>query len=101
MWSTNVAIAGNLDVEIHCSPKRVDQTVKKASDGGANETKEHWIYDVTIGQIPYVGPFVGYVAKFLVWTSILCVTAYCAAKAGKGEMMRLPYLGEQIERVPF
>jgi len=48
VWSTNVAIAGNLDVEIHCSPKRVDQTVKKASDGGANETKEHWVYDVTI-----------------------------------------------------
>ena len=48
MWSTNVAIAGNLDVEIHCSPKRVDQTVKKASDGSANETKEHWVYDVTI-----------------------------------------------------
>ena len=22
--------------------------MKKASDGGANETKEHWIYDVTI-----------------------------------------------------
>jgi hypothetical protein len=22
--------------------------VKKASDGGANETKEHWVYDVTI-----------------------------------------------------
>jgi hypothetical protein len=22
--------------------------VKKVSDGGANETKEHWIYDVTI-----------------------------------------------------
>src|SRR5438552_9517060 len=48
VWSTNVAIAGNFDVEIHCVPKRVDQTVKKASDGGANETKEHWIYDVTI-----------------------------------------------------
>jgi len=48
VWSTNVAIAGNFDVEIHCFPKRVDQTVKKASDGGANETKEHWIYDVTI-----------------------------------------------------
>ena len=26
----------------------VDQTVKKASDGGANEIKEHWVYDVTI-----------------------------------------------------
>ena len=48
VWSTNVAIAGNFDVEIHCSPKRVDQTVKKASDGGASETKEHWVYDVTI-----------------------------------------------------
>lgn len=24
------------------------RAVKKASDGGANETKEHWIYDVTI-----------------------------------------------------
>jgi hypothetical protein len=22
--------------------------VKKASDGGASETKEHWVYDVTI-----------------------------------------------------
>jgi hypothetical protein len=48
VWSTNVAIAGNFDVEIHCFPKRVDQTVKKASDGGANETKERRIYDVTI-----------------------------------------------------
>jgi hypothetical protein len=46
--STNVTIAGNFDIEIRCVPKRVDQTVKKASDGGANETKEHWIYDVTI-----------------------------------------------------
>ena|SRR5437868_9239035 len=48
VWSTNVSIAGNFDVEIHCVPKRIDQTVKKASDGGANETKEHWVYDVTI-----------------------------------------------------
>jgi hypothetical protein len=47
-WSANVAIGVNLDVEIHCLARRVDQTVKKASDGGANETKEHWIYDVTI-----------------------------------------------------
>jgi len=48
VWSTNVAIAGNLDVEIHCVPKRIDQSVRTASDGGANETKEHWVYDVTI-----------------------------------------------------
>jgi hypothetical protein len=35
LWLTNVAIAGNFDVEIHCVARRVDQTVKKASDGGA------------------------------------------------------------------
>ena len=48
VWSTNVANAGNFDVEIHCFPKRIDQSVRTASDGGANETKEHWVYDVTI-----------------------------------------------------
>ena len=42
------SLAGNFDVEIHCVAKRVDQTVKKASDGGVNETKEHWVYDMTI-----------------------------------------------------
>jgi hypothetical protein len=36
------------DVEIHCVPKRVDQDVKQAGDGGAAVTKEHWIYEVTI-----------------------------------------------------
>ena len=48
MWSANVAIGVNLDVGIHSVAKRIDQTIKKASDGGANETKEHWVYDVTI-----------------------------------------------------
>jgi hypothetical protein len=42
------SIAGNSDLEIHCVPKRVDQTMKKASDGGANVTKERWAYDVSI-----------------------------------------------------
>jgi|SRR6476619_5307141 hypothetical protein len=36
VWSTNVAIAGNFDVEIHCFPKRIDQSVRTASDGGVN-----------------------------------------------------------------
>jgi hypothetical protein len=43
-----LSVAGNFDLEIHCVARRVDQSVKKASDGGANETKEHWVYDVTI-----------------------------------------------------
>src|ERR1700757_3882365 len=37
-----------LTLRFHCFPKRIDQSVKKASDGGASETKEHWVYDVTI-----------------------------------------------------
>ena len=44
----HLSVAGNFDVEIHCVARRIDQIVKKASDGGANETKEHWVYDVTI-----------------------------------------------------
>ena len=59
------------------------------------------IYDGTLGRIPYVGPFVGYVVKFLVWTGVLFVTAFAVAKAANGERTRLPYLGDQIERVPF
>src|SRR2546428_8779119 len=45
---SDLSRAGNFDVEIHCVPKRVDQNVKQASDGGAAVTKEHWVYDVTI-----------------------------------------------------
>jgi len=52
VWSTNVAIAGNFDVEIHCSPKRIDQSVKKASDGGANENKT--FKELTILDLKYV-----------------------------------------------
>jgi hypothetical protein len=48
VWSTNVAIAGNFAVEIHCFPKRIDQSVRTASDGGVNQTRERWVYDLTI-----------------------------------------------------
>ena len=36
-----LATDGNFDLEIHSAPKPIDQGVKKAGDGGANETKEH------------------------------------------------------------
>src|SRR5438874_11251190 len=44
----NAVVAGNFDVEIHCIPKKVNEQVRKASDGGANVTKEHWTYEVTV-----------------------------------------------------
>jgi hypothetical protein len=44
----HASIAGNFDVEIHCVPKKLDENVKKGSDGGANIGKEHWAYVLTI-----------------------------------------------------
>ena len=46
--AAHVSMAGNFDLEIHSVPKRVDENVKKASDGGANTTKQHWVYEVTV-----------------------------------------------------
>jgi len=60
-----------------------------------------WIYDGTLGRIPYLGPFIGYVVKFVAWTAVLLLTAFGVAKAANGEVSRIPYLGDQVERVPF
>jgi hypothetical protein len=46
--SVPALVAGNSDLDIHCAPKKVNETVKKASDGGANTTKEHWTYEVSV-----------------------------------------------------
>jgi len=46
--SFSTALAGNSDVDIHCVPKKVDENVKKASEGDANTVKEHWTYEVTV-----------------------------------------------------
>lgn len=59
------------------------------------------IYDLTLGQIPWVGPILGYIVKFLVWTSLLVITVVAAARASTGDMTKLPYLGDYIEKVPF
>jgi hypothetical protein len=42
------AFAGNNDIEIHSVPKKLDSNVVKATDGGANRTVEHWVYEITI-----------------------------------------------------
>ena len=60
-----------------------------------------WIYDGTLGRIPYLGPLVGYIVKFVAWTAMLLLTAFGVAKAANGEVARIPYLGDQVERVPF
>ncbi len=40
--------AGNIDMEIHCSPKQMDAIGKASVRGHVNKSKERWAYDVTI-----------------------------------------------------
>lgn len=41
--------AADSDLEIHSAPLKLDSTTTKSSeDGGANHTKEHWVYQLTI-----------------------------------------------------
>jgi hypothetical protein len=48
-FAINAAVTGNFDLEIHCVAKPIDQKVNKGSgDGGVNETRERWVYDVTV-----------------------------------------------------
>ena len=46
--TARVSMGGNFDFEIHCVPKKLDESVKKGSAGGANINREHWAYDLTI-----------------------------------------------------
>ncbi|MBI4365131.1 MAG: hypothetical protein HY568_06860 [Candidatus Latescibacteria bacterium] len=59
------------------------------------------IYDASIGRIPFVGALVGYLVKFILWTGILLITIYGMLKALDGRVIRLPYLGDHVERIPF
>ena len=59
------------------------------------------IYDASIGRIPLLGALVGYIIRFVLWTGVLLATVFGVVKAANGEIARLPYLGEQVERIPL
>ncbi len=59
------------------------------------------IYDASLGRIPVLGFLVGAVIKFVTGFSLLGVTVYGVIKGAGGEMARIPYLGDAVERVPF
>lgn len=46
--ASDLLLAGSFDIEFHCAPRKLDENVKKSSDGGINTTKEHWVYEVTV-----------------------------------------------------
>ena len=60
-----------------------------------------WIFDASIGRIPYVGLVLGAVLKFAVWMAILLIAAYGVAKGASGEVARMPFLAEAADKVPF
>jgi uncharacterized membrane protein len=59
------------------------------------------IYDASLGRIPVLGFLVGAVIKFVVGMGLLAMTVYGVIKGAGGELARMPYLGNSIERVPF
>ena len=59
------------------------------------------IYDQSLGRIPILGFLVGAVVRFVTGVGFLGATLYGLVKGATGEMMRMPFLGDAIEKVPF
>lgn len=59
------------------------------------------IYEASLGRIPLLGFLVGAVVRFVLGIGFLGMTVYGVIKGATGEMARIPYLGDAIERVPF
>ena len=59
------------------------------------------IYDASLGRIPVLGFLIGAVLRFGIWSSFLAATVYGVIKGAGGEMARIPYLGDAVEKVPF
>ena len=52
-------------------------------------------------RIPVLGFLIGAVVRFVLGFGFLAVTIYGVVKGAAGEMARIPYLGDAIEKVPF
>jgi len=59
------------------------------------------IYDASLGRIPVLGFLVGAVLRFVIGFTLLGATVYGMLKGATGEMVRMPFLRDAIEKVPF
>lgn len=59
------------------------------------------IFDASLGRIPVLGFLIGALVRFVVGFGFLGATVYGVVKGATGEMARIPYLGDAIEKVPF
>jgi uncharacterized membrane protein len=59
------------------------------------------IYEASVGRIPILGFLIGALVRFVLGFAFLGATIYGVVKGASGEMARIPYLGDAIEKVPF
>jgi uncharacterized membrane protein len=59
------------------------------------------IVHASIGRIPVLGFLIRVILDFTIGLGLLGATVYGVVKAAGGEVARLPYLGDHVERVPF
>ena len=59
------------------------------------------IYDGSLGKIPILGFLIGAIARFLFGIGLLGMTIYGFVKGATGEMARIPFVGDAIEKVPL
>ena len=59
------------------------------------------LFDASLGTIPVLGFLASAILKFLLWFGFLGATVYGVIKGANGEVARIPYLGDAIERLPL
>jgi uncharacterized membrane protein len=58
------------------------------------------MFDASLGVIPVVGFLASALLKFVLWFAFLGATVYGVIKGANGEVARIPYLGDAVERLP-
>jgi len=58
-----------------------------------------WIYDGSVGRIPYAGLVLGAALRLVTGLAFLVVALYGIAKALSGEMIKLPFFGDMADRM--
>lgn len=58
-------------------------------------------FDASLGTIPVLGMLASALLKFVVWFGFLGATVYGVIKGAGGEVARIPYLGDAVERLPL
>jgi len=58
-------------------------------------------FDASLGRIPVLGFLASALLKFGLWFGFLGATVYGVIKGANGELARIPYLGDAIERMPL